>query len=143
MGGKNMLLSSNYTLGSDNPKDSGVCAYFEFDGVQFAIPCDRWQKIEHNVKAIALTVEAMRGMERWGAKHMIKAMFSGFKALPAPNTKRGWREVLGVGALMRSDDIKAMYRARAKECHPDNGGSAEAMAEVNLAYEQAKADGAV
>src|SRR4051794_26675 len=74
MGGTGLVLSSNYTLGMENPKDCGVVAYFQWQGIAMAIPCDRWLRIEHNVQAIALTIEAMRGMERWGAKHMIKAM---------------------------------------------------------------------
>ncbi len=141
MGGKNVLLSSNYTLGHDNPKESGVCAYFEYEGQQMAIPCDRWHRIEHNIQAIALTVEAMRGMERWGAKHMIKAMFSGFKALP--DIRKPWHEVLGVPPNACSADIKQAYRQRSKAAHPDVGGSDAQMAEVNAAYEIVKQLGLV
>lgn len=83
LGGKNLVLSSNCTLGHERPVDSGVVAYFLLKDQNIAIPCDRWRKVEDNVRAIGLTIEAMRGMERWGAKHMIKAMFQGFKALPA------------------------------------------------------------
>ena len=33
---------------------------------------------------------------------------------------------------------KAIYRARAKECHPDAGGSVEAMQQLNAEYEEVK-----
>ena len=133
LGGKGLILSSNYTLGAANPADPGVVAYFQHDAVPIAIPCDRWARIEANVQAIALTVEAMRGMNRWGAKHMLRAMFQGFRALPAAKTQRQWWEVLGVAAHTCTEDVHAAYRAAAKRAHPDSGGSTEAMAEINEA----------
>ncbi len=93
LGGAGMVLSSNVTLGRERPADPGVVAYFFFEKQQVAVPCDRWHLVQDNVKAIALTINAMRGMERWGAKHMIRAMFQGFRALPAPETD--WRALLG------------------------------------------------
>jgi hypothetical protein len=137
MGGKNVILSSNYTLGVSKPQNPGVCAYFTWQGLQMAIPCDRWAKIEDNVQAIALTVQAMRGMERWGAKHMIQAMFSGFKCLPGPGTARKWWEVLQCSQNSTREQIAAAYKARAKVCHPDVGGTREQWDELEQAYKTA------
>jgi len=139
LGAKGLVLSSNYTLGSSNPADPGVCAYFTHDGVSLAIPCDRWSRIEGNVQAVALTVEAMRGMNRWGAKHMIRAMFSGFKALPAPvNGARAWWAVLGCNRQAGKLVIQDLYRALAKERHPDAGGTTESFQELNEAFREFK-----
>lgn len=137
LGGKRLVLSSNYTLGNEHPRESGVVAYFNYNDAAVAIPCDRWLKIEDNVRAIALTIEAMRGMERWGAKHMIAAMFTGFKQLEAKTGGISWWEVLGVAPDAGAEQIKAAYRDRARVCHPDVGGSSEAMATLNAAYEMA------
>lgn len=142
MGGKNVVLSSNCALGQENPEDPGVCAYFFYEGMQLAIPCDRWWKVEHNVQAIALTIEAMRGMKRWGANHMIRAMFSGFKALPAGDVAP-WHEVLGVAQHATAQEIQAAYRAKVKEHHPDKGGERDAFVRVQRAYEQARTMGIV
>jgi hypothetical protein len=142
MGGREVLLSSNSTLGNENPKDPGVCAYFQWCAdlralpekwQSMAIPCDRWNRIEFNVQAIALTVEAMRGMERWGAKHMITAMFTGFKALPAAT--RAWWEVLGLESTEPLEGIKVRYRNLVKIHHPDNGGDPDRFREIQQAYE--------
>jgi hypothetical protein len=135
LGGSKLVLSSNYTLGNDNPKDCGVVAYFTMEASEIAVPCDRWRRIQDNVHAIALTIEAMRGMERWGAKHMIKAMFSGFKQLPS--SERPWWEVLGCDYESSPIFIKERYRVLSMAHHPDRGGTQEAMALINLAYEQA------
>ena len=137
LGGKELVLSSNYTLGNEHPKESGVVAYFNLDQKPIAIPCDRWRAVEDNVYAIAMTIEAMRGMERWGAKHMITAMFSGFKALPQKAGGKDPRTVLGFGdtETLTEDAITAAYKLKAKVAHPDVGGTAEAWAELREAHD--------
>lgn len=145
LGAKNLILSSNYTLGAANPKDPGVVAYFSwktepaYDApeIQMAIPCDRWTRIEDNVHAIAKTIEAMRGIERWGAKNMIKAMFTGFKALPAPNGRQWW-DVLGVSRNESIENCNTAYRQCAAKRHPDRGGTHEGFIELNDAWEACK-----
>lgn len=134
MGGKAVVLSSNVTLGQERPADCGVVAYFVWNGKPLAVPCDRWLKVEHNIQAIALTIEAMRGMERWGAKHMIEAMFTGFKALPSGPSQRHWTEVLGVSPGESIENISTAYRALAKKCHPDVGGDRQLWDELEAAW---------
>lgn len=136
LGAKSLVISSNYTLGPA-PEDPGVCAYFEFDGLRAAMPCDRWTKVEDNLHSIAKTIEAMRGIERWGAKNMIKAAFTGFVALPAPASRRHWKEVLGA---VDAQEVETRYRLLRSKHHPDKGGKAERFNEVQIAYEQARVE---
>lgn len=134
---KTLVLSSNATLGHDNPKDCGVVAYVTWEGQSIAIPCDRWNRLEHNVQAIALTIEAMRAIERHGAKHMIKAMFTGFTALPAP--KRHWRHVLTVAPGQGLHIAEKHFKDLAKIHHPDAGGTdREKWHEISNAIEAAR-----
>jgi curved DNA-binding protein CbpA len=44
-------------------------------------------------------------------------------------------QVLGVDATATAAEIKLAYRHKCKACHPDHGGSDEAMAAVNQAYD--------
>jgi hypothetical protein len=37
LGGKNLILSSNYTLGATSPKEPGVVAYFDYGDRPVAI----------------------------------------------------------------------------------------------------------
>lgn len=140
LGATNIVLSSDCTLGMTTPKDPGVVAYCLYDGMQAAIPCDRWNTVAGNLRAIAKTIEAMRGMERWGAKHMIKAMFQGFTALPeATAGQRPWHVVLGVSPKVALATAEDFYRALAKKAHPDApGGSHEKMAALNAAIAEAR-----
>lgn len=139
MNGKGLTLSSNCTLGHDRPADPGVVAYFNLNNSPMAIPCDRWKKVEDNVHAIALTVGAMRGMERWGAKHMIAAMFSGFKALPAKTSGLDPWQTLGISETAGEVEITAAFRSKSKILHPDIPvtGNAEKWAELREAHDMA------
>lgn len=141
LGITSLVLSSNCSLGMTSAPDPGVVAYGIYEKQQVAIPCDRWTTVAGNVRAIAKTIEAMRGMERWGAKQMIRAMFQGFTALPGATAgQRDWRTVfdLSVHSHINKDMIMARYRALAADRHPDKpGGSTEAMAELNIAKDQA------
>lgn len=122
------------------PKDRGVSVYFEWKGKQHVLACDRWDKIKDNMRALEKTVEAMRGIERWGASSMMERAFSAFIALPpSGERKRSWREVFGFGPNSRPDreGLELQYRTLAKKRHPDAGGSAEAMAELNAARDEA------
>lgn len=138
---KGLVLSSNVTLGATHPADPGVVAYFVFDKAQVAIPCDRWWSVAQNVQAIALTIESMRAIERHGAKHMVKAMFQGFVALPPPGpAPQHWSEVIGIAPDAPLPAVEAAYRLAARQAHPDSGGSHEAMARLNAAIAAARKD---
>lgn len=85
------------------------------------------------MRAIGKTVEAMRGIERWGASDMLDRAFTGFEALAAPEQ---WWQVLGVGQSASRDEISRAYREKARTAHPDQGGSDAAMARLNAARDQ-------
>lgn len=137
-GGANLVLSSNCTLGNSSPSDPGVVAYFNRGSDPVAIPCDRWSDVASNVQAIAKTIEALRGIERWGAKHMVKASLAGFLALPSTAVNEWW-VVLGVDRNAPADEVNRKFRELAKLHHPDTpGGSVSKMAEINNALEMAK-----
>jgi hypothetical protein len=103
----------------------------------YVIPCDKWNKIEHNFWAIAKHIEAMRGQQRWGCGNLERD-FAGYAALPEKTTSFGpWHEVLGVPENANPETIKEAYRAKARLWHPDAGGSNEKMAALNQAYDQA------
>ena len=47
--------------------------------------CDTYQRWWHNVRAVAKTLEALRGIARWGAVRD-EQQFAGFRALPGATT---------------------------------------------------------
>ncbi|MDB5814010.1 MAG: molecular chaperone DnaJ [Rhodocyclales bacterium] len=143
------VISTNIALRSDGlplarqraPDDIGVAVYFTYKKRQMSFACDRWLKIEHNMQAIAKTIEALRGIARWGTGDMLEAAFRGFTALPAPTAKREWREVLDLlyANHITTSQLRDSFRRAAAIAHPDRaGGSHDAMTAVNAAYEEAK-----
>ena len=146
--GESIVISTNLELRRDGlpytrqryMNDPGVAVYFVRDGQQLCIPCDKWDRIQDNMQAIRKTLEALRGLERWGAKTMVDAAFPGFDALPAQSTPAqstdGWWVVLGVDRGASFDEVGAAYRRRVKETHPDMGGSAEAFQRVHDAQQE-------
>lgn len=68
---------------------------------------------------------------------MMERAFAGFAAIAPPDWKKPWREVFGVKPDWRGD-VTALYREKAKTRHPDTGGSDTLMAELNVAFSEAK-----
>lgn len=147
LGAAGVILSTNVALrhdglplaGQRQPADPGVAVHFRRKGRALCLACDRWTRVEDNLRAIADAVECIRTIERRGTGDMVDAAFAGFAALPpaagdAP--KRPWWEVLGVPAHAPTETVAAAYKRLALELHPSRGGDGARMAEVNAARDQ-------
>lgn len=145
-----LIISTNLALRRDGlplasqrpPEDTGVAVYFDYKKKQVCFACDRWRKIEDNMQAIAKTIDALRGVARWGTGDMMEAAFKGFTALPSPgaDTARGWRTVMGYAEGERPllSDVEYRYRKLASAQHADRGGDHDAMVALNAARDQAR-----
>jgi hypothetical protein len=140
MGGRSPVVSTNLELRGDGLPyskqrpitDHGVAVYFTRKGHQMVFACDRWSRIEHNMRAITKTIEAMRGIERWGSSDLMERAFAGFEALPAPDP---WWKILGLPHQnVTRAQIADAYRRASQSAHPDRpGGSHDKMAAINAA----------
>ena len=145
MGASEIIISSDLKIKIDGfpysnqrqPDDRGVAVYFKLKGKSQCIPCDRWSCIQDNMRAIAKTVGALRGIGRWGADQMVDAAFTGFKALPEGNGH--WWDILGVSVNATFEQVERAYKELAFEHHPDReGGDHQKMSEINSAMETAR-----
>jgi len=147
VGARQPIVSSNLETrldglprsGQAEPCDPGVALYFQLGGQPHCMPCDTYDRVADNIAAIAKHIEATRAIDRFGVAS-VKEMFTGFQALPAPGARRPWREVLLFGPEMlrpNRDMVEKRFRELAKERHPDAGGSADAMSELNAAKAEA------
>lgn len=136
-----IVLSTNVELRLDGqprsdrsaPADVGVALYFKLKGRDTVLACDKWDRVADNMVAIAKHIEAIRGIERWGVG-TIEQAFAGYQALPAPEQ---WWQVLGVSSSASIGEVTAAYRTKARQAHPDNGGTDAAMARLNAARDEA------
>lgn len=147
--------------------DVGVAVWFVLpDAVgtphERVYACDKWTSVAENMYAIGKSIEAMRGLERWGAADAVNRAFSGFTALssgsgeeyvgapppPPPPPRRTWREVLGetfaAWPELDRDELydlaKSRHRKLMKLRHPDVGGTHEQAMELNVALAEAETE---
>lgn len=95
MGASNIVITSGLPTRQDglpystgNCDDPGVAVYFVLGDKEHVFPCDRWDRPAANIRAIGLTIQSMRGIERWGAVGMVSRAIGGFAALPAGEQPR-------------------------------------------------------
>lgn len=144
----NVIISTNVQLRRDGlpysnqrePDDTGVAVYWkDGKGKQLVLACDKYDTVGDNLYAIGKTMEATRGIERWGSVTAEQA-FAGYAKLPEKTGPSCW-EILGIPPLTveagKKDPDKMeytvldAYRRKARETHPDReGGSSEAFAAV-------------
>lgn len=131
-------------------KDPSVIVEMRVGPDLLQFPCDRYNYWQDNVRAVALAMEALRAVDRYGVQQ--GRQYQGFKALPGgsaassapsvPMTAVQAAEVLQrvvsghtlgqTTQIMVGDPAAAggvVRRARAK-AHPDAGGSTEEFQQV-------------
>jgi hypothetical protein len=110
------------------PRYNGVVISFNLPGVgRVEYPCDSCLNFEDNIHSIALTLESLRALERYGAVGQ-RQQYTGFRAIGSGNrhiTTRDEAEVFlrshaGLGDGL---NLRDYYRAAMKKLHPDQGGA--------------------
>lgn len=142
--GSTVIISSNLELrldglprsGQRNPDDNGVSVWWKDGDRQLVIAIDKYYRVADNLNAIGKTIEAMRGIERWGSGEILERTFAGFAALPNPDAIV-WREVLDYTGNYLAE-CKAAYRKAMNNAHPDKGGNDQQAAVVNQAWAMAQ-----
>lgn len=120
------VISSNILLRADglprsdtrNPADPGVAVYFRMDDEPHVLACDAWDLVADNLHAVALHVGALRALDRWRVGTAAQA-FAGYKLLPETSEVPGWWQVLDLERGASIEDVRARYRQRARDTHPD------------------------
>lgn len=111
--------------------------------VPLRYPCNTYWKWQDNVRAIVLTLAALRAVDRYGAT-MSGEQYRGFAALPAPRLAMTveqagivLHEITGYDAtvvVQNVDSARAAARAAAAMVHPDaSNGSHAAFVKVQEA----------
>jgi hypothetical protein len=145
LGATEIVVSSNVPvrpdglLYADNKRldDPGIAVYFKFKRKRMVMARDGFISVAGNLRSLGLAIDGMRQLDRHGGRFMLERAFEGFLAIAPPNWRKPWREVFGIKADWHGD-ITALYREKARIRHPDAGGSDTLMAELNLAFEEAR-----
>lgn len=160
MRGANIVVTSNVTLNSNGVPDGrgatsrvddpGVAVWWQQKGgVERVVACDRWISPGENMRAVVKTLEAMRGLDRWGASQIVERAFAGFTALPAggeTHSEPDWWEVLDINPTifeaLNGEQllfiVKGNFKKLSAIAHPDRGGTQDQITALTSAYERAE-----
>jgi hypothetical protein len=145
-----LRLDGDVYANQKEPEDPGVAVYFHRDGKALAIAIDLWDRVADNLAAVAKSIEAIRGLDRWGGGQMVSAAFTGFKALPGSDplitpaamtveeAARFIANEIGGGATAMAniigsvDTYRTCYRSAAAKLHPDRTGGQTTPAWLKL-----------
>lgn len=159
LGAKNVVLEVDvrpWDLRQDgglraNARPQGPRVIVSFDSKHGPMrwPCDTFDRYEDNLYAIALTLEKLRAIDRYGVSGKGQ-QYTGFTAIPASTSmstktdaawavlerEAGWPDGLPLGRDERNRrTMEEMFRDAVKRAHPDVGGTDDRMAAVNRARE--------
>jgi hypothetical protein len=130
-----------YPRASARAASPGIILAFDSKYGPLRYPCDTYTDWEDNLRAVALAMEALRKVDRYGVTKRGE-QYTGWKALPsggASATTMGadhaavWlcnqagSRYLASDVLTRRDVANDAYRDAAKQLHPDAGGDTEAF----------------
>lgn len=144
LGGRYPVITTNIKLRRDGlpsasakmPDDTGIAVYFEYKGEQRCIACDQWSSLVNNMQALKKSVNAIRGLNRWGTTNIMDRALDAFKAMT--DQSETWRDVLQCPDCNNLVRAKSQYRMLAMENHPDRGGDKTQFIKIKQAYEQAQ-----
>jgi hypothetical protein len=135
---------SHYTLSGGRQLDVTL----EFDhpsGKRITVTKGDQARPQDNLRAIYLALDDMRLIEYRGLSDLVgtvflqlgaaKSMITGDSFDPSNMTTAEAFEVLEITLTTSPAVAEAAYRAKAKQAHPDRGGSAGAMRRIQRAWE--------
>jgi hypothetical protein len=107
------------------PRGPGVILTFETPNGTLSFPCDTYTRWEDNFRAIALALDALRRVERYGVTRR-NEQYKGWAKLPPAPAKMSADDAmtfLGLHSEVRPINgatFNDVYRSAARKLHPDN-----------------------
>jgi hypothetical protein len=130
----------------------GVILSFDSLHGHLSYPCDTFLKWQDNLRAIVLSLEALRKVDRYGVTSHGE-QYRGFAAIEAPRPAGGapFRDAEGalrwLTSWFQADgeqlSIGALVRRAKRETHPDTGANAERFAYVMQAEQLLRSAGLI
>lgn len=152
------VTRAGYPRADARPKHPGVVLSFDSNGQRLVYPCDTFTTWQANLRAIALTLEALRKPTRYRVLQRGE-QYAGNRLLTAggTTTTMGVREAAAfIARAIHPNDptgqadlarmlershvvLDSAYKEAARRSHPDAGGSAEKMDLLTKARETLRA----
>lgn len=120
---------------SARPTHPGVALYLETRHGPLRYACATFTKHTDNLRAIALTLEALRKVDRYGTADRAE-QYRGWLQIEPPRMSRSEAERVirrAAGPAYDRAPLSRAVRAALRQSHPDGGGDEEAYARVAAA----------
>lgn len=153
------IRNDGWPRSSAEPTQSGVIVGFDkrewnaakgrWDITAIAFPCDTFTTFDDNLRAIALALEALRKLDRYGVTQSGQ-QYTGWAQLPAAENSKEFEfsgrasaiaflTLHGAMDIRNDGDVERAYRRAAAKLHPDNQttGNHEAFMLLHKAKEMA------
>lgn len=150
--GFRQVRQDGWPYSSARPEHPAVKLQFGSGPDTLLFAASRYRSFEDNLRAIALTLEALRAVERYS---VVKGeQYLGFKQIASPQTALRQDvsryaaaarlalladcqplELLSAADRGDRDKVKAAYRLAVAKVHPDRGGAQEAFVKVKEAFD--------
>lgn len=110
------------------------------DYVPLSFPCDQFREWEDNLRAIALSLEALRKVDRYGVTQSGE-QYKGWAALPSGDgdseftvdaaahyiSAQSKTQATSGDVMNNAESFKIAFRLAMRHLHPDNGGDTESF----------------
>ena len=122
---RSQIRNDGWPLSKANPSQSGVVISFTGKTGELAFPCDTYKTFDDNLRAIALALEALRAVDRYGVTQHAE-QYKGWAKLPPAPDEMPAKDALTFLALhsgiqpLDSDTLDRAYKTAARKLHPDN-----------------------
>jgi len=141
------------------PVDPGVILSFQSKHGPLSYPCDRFNEWQDNLRAIALSLQALRAVDRYGVTRRAeqyrgwtqlppppppKPAFGGFRSKQAAAEWLCWAadSIFSASTFVRSKDERdKAIRIAQRRLHPDVGGNHEDFVKIEHAKRILEASG--
>jgi hypothetical protein len=126
----------------------GIVLSFESKHGPLSYPCDTFDRWQDNLRAIALALEALRKVDRYGVTKRGE-QYRGFLALEATAAPAGFDTAAEAEAFLRGwcgpewagQPLRRVLREAQRTTHPDMSGDAATFHRVSLAEAKLREEG--
>jgi hypothetical protein len=128
------IRNDGWPKSSARPTQPGVVLSFSTKKGWITMPCDRYTGWESNLRAIALTLEHLRAVERYGVTTEEQEQYTGWLKLPAASAADEATESAKIliahasvtltpaQVLANQATFNSVWKEAVRRTHPDTGG---------------------
>lgn len=126
---RDQIRNDGWPYSAARPSEPGIVLSFMKSGKEeISFPCDTYNTWESNLRAISLTLTALRSIDRYGVTQHSE-QYKGWAKLPPASSTMSVSDALAFIQLQtgieatNQDRLREAYRSAARKLHPDVSGS--------------------